>query len=109
MNKFSAINREIFDKLQVDFMRPMSKFTEKLLNAGLRVMYYRYLYMYFLHVFLCTRNENLIFSGNLDLIVPYPTSENMFRHLQWNGTVRYLNATRKPLMIDKIVKGFVQI
>lgn len=60
--------------------------TEKLLNAGLRIMYY---------------------NGNWDFIVAYPLSENAFHHMNWTGSEAYEAAKRKPFYFNQKLKGYV--
>lgn len=57
---------------------------EKLLNEGLRIMYY---------------------SGNLDFIVAYPLSENAYQHMKWNGSEKYRSARRESLIVNSKMAG----
>lgn len=58
--------------------------TEKLLNEGLRIMYY---------------------SGNLDFIIAYPLSENAYQHMRWNGSEKYRSARRESLIVNSKMAG----
>lgn len=58
--------------------------TEKLLDQGLRIMYY---------------------SGNLDLIVAYPLSENAYRNMKWKGFEKYRAARREPFIVNSRLAG----
>jgi len=53
----------------------------------------------------------LIYSGQLDIIVAAPLSENFLRKLQWKGLSKYLRAERKVYKVkaeDKTVAGYVK-
>lgn len=58
--------------------------TEKLLNEGLRIMYY---------------------SGNMDFIVAYPLSENAYRYMKWNGSEKYRAAHRESFIVNSKLAG----
>ena len=60
--------------------------TEKLLNANLRIMYY---------------------NGNWDFIVAYPLSENSFQKMKWNGADKYRSAERQPFYMNGKLKAYV--
>lgn len=61
--------------------------TEKLLNEGLRIMYY---------------------SGNKDLIVAYPLSEKAYRHMKWKSAEKYRVARRESFIVNSKMVGYVQ-
>lgn len=60
--------------------------TEKLLNEGLRIMYY---------------------SGNMDFIIAYPLSENAYRFMKWNGSEKYRAAKRESFIVNSKMAGYV--
>lgn len=74
----------VYINLIRDFMSTAMHWTEKLLNQGLRIMYY---------------------SGNLDFIVAYPLSENAYRFMKWNGSENYRSARRESLIVDSKMAG----
>lgn len=72
--------------LQPDFFNTAMHWTERLLDAGLRVMYY---------------------SGNLDFIIAHPLSQNAFHQMRWKGASKYRIAERTPFVIDGKLKGYI--
>ncbi|XP_031640001.1 venom serine carboxypeptidase-like [Contarinia nasturtii] len=86
--RFDEISNEVYIKMKGDFMKTAMHWTEKLLNEGLRIMYY---------------------SGNLDLIVAYPLSENAYQHMKWNGAEKYLSARRKPFKVNSKLAGYIKV
>lgn len=61
--------------------------TEKLLDEGLRIMYY---------------------SGNMDFIVAYPLSENAYQHMKWKGAEKYRAAHRQSFIVNSKLAGYVK-
>lgn len=77
----------VYISLIPDFMSTAIHWTEKLLDSGLRIMYY---------------------SGNLDFIVAYPLSENAYKHMKWKGFEKYRTTKREPFIVNSTLAGFVQ-
>ena len=48
----------------------------------------------------------LIYSGNLDIAVPYTTTQNFLRQLKWPGTQEYQKAERKEWWVGKELAGY---
>ena len=48
----------------------------------------------------------LIYSGNLDISVPYTTTENFLWQLKWSGTEEYRKAVRKEWWVGKELAGY---
>ncbi|XP_055916994.1 venom serine carboxypeptidase-like [Eupeodes corollae] len=82
---FSGPNT-VYTHLLNDFMTTAMHWTERLLNAGLRIMYY---------------------NGNWDFIVAYPLSENSFHKMQWSGADEYKSAPRRPFTVNGKLHGYV--
>lgn len=74
----------VYLNLIPDFMTTAMHWTEKLLNEGLRIMYY---------------------SGNMDFIVAYPLSENAYRFMKWNGSETYRAARRESFIVNSKLAG----
>ena len=50
----------------------------------------------------------MIYSGQLDVIVAYPLTENFINALQWNGTNEYNDAERLIWKVDGDVAGYAR-
>ena len=50
----------------------------------------------------------LYYSGQLDIIVPYLSSERMFNALQFRGVNQYQDAMRVPWYVDGELAGYVK-
>lgn len=48
----------------------------------------------------------LLYNGQLDIIVAYPTTENYLQHLKWPGAEAYKKAVRKQWRVDKEIAGY---
>ncbi|OTF75839.1 serine carboxypeptidase CPVL-like protein [Euroglyphus maynei] len=73
-----------------DMMASVSSWIEQLLNANYRLMFY---------------------SGQLDIIVAAPLTENFLKHLKWKGTKQYHMAQRSIYRVnrnDPSVAGYVR-
>ncbi|KAJ6633431.1 Vitellogenic carboxypeptidase [Pseudolycoriella hygida] len=77
----------VYFNLLTDFMTTAIHWTEKLLNEGLRIMYY---------------------SGNMDLIVAYPLSEEAYHRMKWDGADVYRTAKRNAFYVNDTLKGYVK-
>ncbi|XP_031639168.1 venom serine carboxypeptidase-like [Contarinia nasturtii] len=85
--RFYPTSGDVYEKLKADIVNTAMHWTEKLLNEGLRIMYY---------------------SGNLDFIVAYPLSKKAYQHMKWNGAEKYLSARRKPLKVNSKLAGYIK-
>lgn len=74
----------VYINLIPDFMTTAMHWTEKLLNEGLRIMYY---------------------SGNMDFIVAYPLSENAYKYMKWKGSETYRAARRESFIVNSKLAG----
>ncbi|XP_063220975.1 venom serine carboxypeptidase-like [Bacillus rossius redtenbacheri] len=70
---YNDMNDDVYDALRTDMMRSVVSWVEELLDAGYRVTFY---------------------SGQLDVIVAYPLSENMFQNLRFKEAEAYAKAER---------------
>ncbi|XP_063708720.1 venom serine carboxypeptidase-like [Culicoides brevitarsis] len=77
----------VYYNLLEDFMDSAMPWVEKLLDQGLRIMFY---------------------SGNLDFIVAYPVSENAYYHMNWKGREEYRQARRLSFLVDGKLAGYVK-
>ncbi|XP_037043900.1 venom serine carboxypeptidase-like isoform X2 [Bradysia coprophila] len=82
-----ASSTTVYYNLTPDFMTTAMHWTEKLLNEGLRIMYY---------------------SGNMDVIVAYPLSEEAYSRMKWNGIDAYRSACRNPFYVNDTLHGYVK-
>lgn len=82
--KYEDCSDRVWIDFQQDFMQSMKPMIEELLEHY-PIMFY---------------------SGQLDIIVAYPLSENFFQKLQWNGAEQYYNAKRNILKVGKHVAGY---
>lgn len=48
----------------------------------------------------------LLYNGQLDIIVAYPTTENYLKNLKWSGAEEYKKAVRKQWWVDKDLAGY---
>ncbi|KAL3279832.1 hypothetical protein HHI36_017337 [Cryptolaemus montrouzieri] len=77
---------QVFDALQIDFMKPVTDIVEKLLNE--------------------TNLEVVVYNGELDLIVDTPGTIKWVNRLKWNGAEEWNNTTHKPMFVNGIIEGF---
>lgn len=70
-----------------DFLNSAMHFTEYLLEKGMRIMYY---------------------SGNLDLIVAYPLSENAYKHMKWSKLEGYRHTLRQAFIVNDTLAGYIK-
>ncbi|PSN48042.1 hypothetical protein C0J52_09102 [Blattella germanica] len=77
----------VFEKLTLDFMQSVRPWLEELLE------HYRVLY----------------YSGQLDIIVAYALSANMYSKLDFSASEEYRNATRMPWYVDGQLAGLLNI
>ncbi|XP_012264672.1 venom serine carboxypeptidase [Athalia rosae] len=48
----------------------------------------------------------ILYNGQLDIIVAYPTTENYLKNLKWAGAEEYKKAVRKQWWVDKELAGY---
>lgn len=48
----------------------------------------------------------LLYNGQLDIIVPYPLTENYLQKLEWSGSKKYKTAKRKKWYVDNELAGY---
>lgn len=60
---------------------------ERLLEDGCRIMFY---------------------SGNLDVIVAYPLSENSFQNMKWSKIDQYKRKLRVPFVVNHTLAGYIK-
>jgi len=84
---FGANNNKVGATLQPDVPRSSLPKLEQLLDAGYDVMVYH---------------------GQLDVIIPYSTTQKMFENMTWNKTVAYRKSKRFPWKVGKAVAGYVR-
>lgn len=83
---FGINSTVVEDNLAEDFYQSVADWLSEMLN------YYRV----------------MIYTGQLDIIVPYPLTENYLSHLKFTGAAEYRNATRHQWMIDGQLAGYVK-
>lgn len=71
---WSSVHEIVYERLMFDIPRSVAPWLAELLDAGI----YRV----------------LLYSGQLDVIVPYRGTVNVAQSLQWSGAQRFKNATR---------------
>jgi vitellogenic carboxypeptidase-like protein len=84
--QFSHKNDSVSSKLFLDIMQSVRSWLEELLE------HYRVLY----------------YSGQLDIIVAYTLSLNMYNALQFSAAEEYRNASRWPWYVDGQLAGYVK-
>ncbi|XP_060528286.1 venom serine carboxypeptidase-like [Cylas formicarius] len=85
-NTFNAFNIEVLEHFASDFMQSVSDLVEELLEEY----------------------PVLIYSGHLDIIVPYPQTVKYLSSLNFTGAEEYSNAERKMLMCDDNLAAYVK-
>ncbi|KAJ9586801.1 hypothetical protein L9F63_019587, partial [Diploptera punctata] len=83
---FQDLEYLVYDKLYLDIMKSVKPWLEELLE------HYRVLY----------------YSGQLDIIVAYTLSMNMYSKLKFSAAEEYHNATRVPWYVDEELAGYMK-
>ncbi|CAA9997538.1 unnamed protein product [Nesidiocoris tenuis] len=50
----------------------------------------------------------LLYSGQLDIVIPYPSTVNFLRRMPWSGRGRYLTAKREKWYVDDDIAGYTK-
>ncbi len=50
----------------------------------------------------------MVYSGQLDVIIAFPQTENMLNNLEWSGKYVYANAPRMIWKVDGDIAGYVR-
>lgn len=80
-------SQDVFSALQVDFMKPVTKVVDTLLNS--------------------TDIKVVVYSGQLDLIVDTVGTLKWVQGLKWPGIKGFIKAPRTPIVLDKnLTAGF---
>jgi len=79
-------SNNVFSYLYEDFMKPATSVVEQLLEE--------------------TNLTVCVFTGQLDLIVDTPGTLLWVERLQWSGSAGWLNASRSPIVINRIIEGY---
>ncbi|XP_057291726.1 retinoid-inducible serine carboxypeptidase-like [Hydractinia symbiolongicarpus] len=77
--KWGAQSGDVFSYQSEDFMKPVIKSVDQLINYGLKVV---------------------VFQGQLDMICDTPGAELWIKKLTWPGLNNFLNARRTPLYVE---------
>ncbi|KAG8227812.1 hypothetical protein J437_LFUL010970 [Ladona fulva] len=88
-NKPFNDGKKVEMNLQNDIMQSVKPWVEALLDSGM----YR----------------AVIYSGQLDIIVPYPATVSFLQSLKWSGAEKYANATRNIWHVGGSLAGYVKV
>ncbi|RZF34689.1 hypothetical protein LSTR_LSTR002771 [Laodelphax striatellus] len=83
--EFTSIGK-VYVKMVPDFMNSVQPTVEEVIN-NYRVLFY---------------------SGQMDIIVAYPLSVNLFENLSHSRSDEYKNATRRPWMVEEELAGYIK-
>lgn len=76
----------VFDTLAGDFMKPVVKIVEELLNS--------------------TSVKVVVYSGQLDLICATPGTVEWVNNMKWQGSDGYKNARRDGIGVNNVLEGY---
>lgn len=83
--QYDDINETVYKHLEEDIPKSVSNMIEALLNANYKVM---------------------IYSGQMDVIIAHPQTENFIAGLNWKGSGEYRSAERKIWAVGGHVAGY---
>ncbi|CAG5092713.1 Similar to Scpep1: Retinoid-inducible serine carboxypeptidase (Mus musculus), partial [Cotesia congregata] len=85
---YTLFSDVVWDVLSSQLMKPTERIVEKLLNE--------------------TNLKIFVYTGQLDLIVPTPSTISWVENLKWTYAEEWNNAIRVPFTVDNIIEGYVK-
>ena len=85
--KYDGTSTKVYENLKKDIPKSIKSWLESLLESGYQVM---------------------IYNGQVDVIIPYPQTEDFVANLEWNGRQAYHQVERRIWHVDGQVAGYAR-